>query len=127
MYLFLKDFKMMEERFLGTNNIEYIHNYYIVKLKEHYNHYLPRITSMIQKGEVKSIGWYNIDECLELIRDYSIEKKQIILNIYNNLFEKINNKEQLQEYTEYYYNLKRDNGECKDYDEFLEIPVLKSD
>lgn len=128
MYLFVKDFKMVEERFTGTNHIEYIHNYYIVKLKEHYNHYMPEIKSMLQKGEVKSIGWYNINECLELIRDYSIEKKQIILNIYNTLFEKINNN---IEYTEYYYNYNlklNENSLTPNHDkkDFLEIPILKS-
>lgn len=34
-----------------------------------------------QKSEVSKIEWKTIDECLECIRSYHLEKKQMITNI----------------------------------------------
>ena len=34
-----------------------------------------------QKTEVSKLEWKTIDECLESIRPYNLEKKQIITNI----------------------------------------------
>jgi hypothetical protein len=34
-----------------------------------------------QKSEVSKLEWKTIDECLESIRPYSLEKKQLITNI----------------------------------------------
>jgi hypothetical protein len=40
-----------------------------------------------QKAEVSKLEWKTIDECLESIRPYNLEKKQIITNINKVLLE----------------------------------------
>jgi hypothetical protein len=34
-----------------------------------------------QKSEVSKIEWKTLEECLESIRPYNLEKKQLIINI----------------------------------------------
>ena len=40
-----------------------------------------------QKSEVSEMGWFSLDECNQKIRDYNIEKKDMICKI-NKLLEK---------------------------------------
>jgi hypothetical protein len=37
--------------------------------------------SNFQKSEVSKLEWKTIDECLESIRPYNLEKKNLIINI----------------------------------------------
>ena len=84
MYDFLENYPIIEEDFIATNNIPYKHKYYLVKLKQQYVSYLP-ILKFIQKCEVKNIGWYTVEQCNNLIRDYDIQKKNMIKKVYNDL------------------------------------------
>ena len=36
-----------------------------------------------QLSEVSNIGWFTLEESLEMIRPYNLEKKQVIKNIDN--------------------------------------------
>jgi 8-oxo-dGTP pyrophosphatase MutT (NUDIX family) len=74
----LLDKKPINEIFIGTDNKNYKHVYYIAKLKE--NTINPNIdpTNVNQAGEVKNIGWFNMNQCISLFRDYDSEKKKII-------------------------------------------------
>jgi 8-oxo-dGTP pyrophosphatase MutT (NUDIX family) len=102
MYQFIKDFPIVDEEFLATNNVVYKHKYYLLKLKEEFIDYIPEL-SQTQECEVKSVGWYTIDECLTLIRNYDDKKKEIIQNVYENIITMENNYE-LSDF--YYYNKK---------------------
>ncbi len=102
MYQFVKDFPIIEEEFLATNNIVYKHKYYLLKLKNEYMNYIPEL-SQTQECEVKSVGWYTIDECLSLIRNYDSKKKDIIKKVYDCILTMENNYE-LSNF--YYYNKK---------------------
>ena len=65
-----------EEIFIGTNHKSYKHKYflaYINDFKDELNSY--------QKSEVSKLEWKTIDECLESIRPYNLEKKKLIINI----------------------------------------------
>ena len=76
-----------EETFIGTNHKSYKHKYFLA--------YLTTPESSVlnyQPSEVSKMEWKTIDECLQCIRPYNLEKKQLIVNI-NKL---------LQEYTLYY-------------------------
>jgi 8-oxo-dGTP pyrophosphatase MutT (NUDIX family) len=71
----------LNELFMGSNKVKYKHKYYIAQFignKE------AKVNSKnkIQKMEISDLKWFNIDECLEKIRDYSIEKKNMISNLY---------------------------------------------
>ena len=61
---------------IGTNNIPYIHNYFLGLLKED-------IIDKKYNNEVGDIGIMNIEECLNIIRPYHNEKIKIIKLIYS--------------------------------------------
>ena len=67
-----------EETFIGSNHKCYKHKYYLAYMNDsdcetcHENY---------QKSEVSKLEWKTIDECLESIRPYNLEKKRLITNI----------------------------------------------
>jgi 8-oxo-dGTP pyrophosphatase MutT (NUDIX family) len=65
-----------EEIFLGSNHKSYKHKYFLAyteKTKDNLNNY--------QQTEVSKLDWKSLEECLESIRPYNLEKKQLIINI----------------------------------------------
>jgi len=76
-----------EETFVGTNFKSYKNKYYLAYLRE------PDVSiKNYQRAEVSKLEWKTIDTCLESIRPYNLEKKQLI--------SKVN--KAIQEYTLYY-------------------------
>jgi 8-oxo-dGTP pyrophosphatase MutT (NUDIX family) len=83
----IKDFKIqqelghIEEVFLGTNGIKYKHVYYIAFVSK--DTILPKLDTknINQAGEIKNLGWYNFNECQDLIRYYDVEKKKILKKV----------------------------------------------
>jgi len=65
-----------EETFIGTNHKSYKHKYFLACMNEN-DHALQNY----QKTEVSKLEWKTIDECLESIRPYNLEKKIIIAKI----------------------------------------------
>lgn len=65
-----------EEIFIGSNDKIYKQKYY---LAFHTNNL--DILDKYQKTEVSAIGWFTIDECINKIRSYNVEKIQLIKNI----------------------------------------------
>jgi 8-oxo-dGTP pyrophosphatase MutT (NUDIX family) len=65
-----------EEIFIGSNHKSYKHKYFLAK-KEQNEDLLPDF----QPTEVSKLEWKTLEECLESIRPYNLEKKQLILNI----------------------------------------------
>jgi len=65
-----------EENFIGSNHKSYKHKFFLA-YTEH------ELTDMenYQKSEVSKLEWKTIAECLEAIRPYNLEKKQLIINI----------------------------------------------
>ena len=65
-----------EEIFIGSNHKSYKHRYFLAftdKIKDNLNNY--------QKTEVSKLEWKTLENCLNSIRPYSLEKKNIIQNI----------------------------------------------
>ncbi len=65
-----------EEMYIGSNHKSYKHKYYIA--------YMNKTEDMLngyQKTEVSKLEWKTIDECLNSIRQYNLEKKNLIINI----------------------------------------------
>jgi 8-oxo-dGTP pyrophosphatase MutT (NUDIX family) len=65
-----------EEIFMGSNMKIYKNKYYVCNMQEHCiqkNNY--------QESEVKNIEWLSYDECMDIIRPYNIEKKNILTKI----------------------------------------------
>jgi 8-oxo-dGTP pyrophosphatase MutT (NUDIX family) len=65
-----------EEIFIGTNHKSYKHKYYLAFVK-----CIDDSINNFQISEISKIEWKTIDECLESIRPYNLEKKQIITNV----------------------------------------------
>lgn len=74
-----------EEIFIGSNYKSYKHKYYLAYLHDKNEHSDSSSSEHnlqnFQKSEVSKIGWKTCDECIQLIRPYNLEKKQLITNI----------------------------------------------
>ena len=71
-----------EEIFIGTNHKSYKHKYFLAFMKD-----ADICLNNFQVTEVSKLEWKTIDECLETIRPYNLEKKELIKNIYTVLQE----------------------------------------
>ena len=67
----------MEEIFTGSNYNSYRHKYYIMNIS--YEDSMKNYK--YQKSEVSGMEWFTLPQCLEKIRIYNLEKKNIICNI----------------------------------------------
>jgi ADP-ribose pyrophosphatase YjhB (NUDIX family) len=79
----------MEETFNGTDNNLYKHIYYIAGSDE------DELTTNFDNYEVGNIGWFTIDQVLNLLRPYNKSKINLINQLYfflTILTDKINNK-----------------------------------
>ena len=65
-----------EELFIGSNYKSYKHKYYLGYMSETID-----ILQNYQKSEVSKIEWKTVDKCLESIRPYNLEKRNLITNI----------------------------------------------
>jgi 8-oxo-dGTP pyrophosphatase MutT (NUDIX family) len=68
-----------EEIFIGSNHKSYKHKYFLAFMDT--NQAKPISLYNYQQSEVSKIEWKSLDECLESIRPYNLEKKQLIINI----------------------------------------------
>ena len=80
--LVIENILPFEEIFIGSNHKSYKNKYFLAYMNEN----IDKLQSF-QKSEVSKIEWKTIDECLESIRPYNLEKKRIINNIYRLLQE----------------------------------------
>jgi 8-oxo-dGTP pyrophosphatase MutT (NUDIX family) len=74
---FIQNIEPIEENLIGTNGIKYKHIYYIAEIYEN----LPNISSN-DSNEIGSLGFYSFKDTQLLIRDYHVEKKNILIQIY---------------------------------------------
>lgn len=66
------------ENIIGTNGVSYRHIYF---LAEDISDITPSINE-INKNEIGDIGYYIFDDAYQLLRDYHIEKRTIIRNVF---------------------------------------------
>jgi ADP-ribose pyrophosphatase YjhB (NUDIX family) len=69
-----------EEIFIGSNHRSYKHKYFLAFI-ENQNTINPNYLNNYQATEVSKLEWKMIDNCLESIRPYNLEKKSLISNI----------------------------------------------
>lgn len=67
-----------EEIFFGTNNILYKHTYYIAKIKNKDVHLAIDTNCIEQMREVRALNWFTINNVLQHIKAYNVERQQII-------------------------------------------------
>ena len=68
----------LDEIFTNSNYKSYKHKYYIGLFKN-----LKNPEKIFQINEISKISWVNIDDAEKYIRDYNIEKKNIIIQLNN--------------------------------------------
>lgn len=90
-YEFLYNYPTIHEDFVGTNGVRYRHVYYIVKMKKSSPPPFIDLNNILQIGEVRNIGWFSFDECMNLIRPYDKAKKGVIRKVFSDIIN-MNNK-----------------------------------
>lgn len=77
----LSDIKPIVENITGTNGIRYRHIYYLAELASSTK---PQINDndYLQSSEIGEIGFFTHREACSMIREYHIEKKNILTNIF---------------------------------------------
>jgi 8-oxo-dGTP pyrophosphatase MutT (NUDIX family) len=65
-----------EEIFIGSNHKSYKHKYFLAYMNDTIDN-----LQNFQKTEVSKLEWKTIDECLQSIRPYNLEKKRLIRNV----------------------------------------------
>ena len=66
-----------EELFVGSDGKTYKYKYYLTHIKENVS------IDQFQKTEIGQMEWKTLEQCLEIIRPYHIEKKKLIQKISN--------------------------------------------
>jgi 8-oxo-dGTP pyrophosphatase MutT (NUDIX family) len=70
-----------EEMFIGSNHKSYKHKYFLAFMEKSNDMNDEISLKNFQKTEVSKLEWKTIDDCLESIRPYNLEKKELIENI----------------------------------------------
>ena len=70
-----------EEMFIGSNHRSYKHKYFLALMEKMNDTNDQNYLNNFQKTEVSKLEWKTIDNCLESIRPYNLEKKELIENI----------------------------------------------
>ena len=80
----LLNFKTIEELYMSTNKIKYRHIYYLAQYNSLKNIVLNKENRQ-QNIEISEIKWLKYNEILNCIRDYNIERINILNTIYFNI------------------------------------------
>ena len=70
-----------EEMFIGSNHKAYKHKYFLAFYNNSQDEDNLNELNNFQVTEVSKLEWKTLDKCLESIRPYNLEKKEIIQNI----------------------------------------------
>ena len=75
----------IEEVYLATNNLKYKHIYYISQIKNKNTEISLDKDNANQTIEIGDINWFKFNDAIHIMRDYNIEKKNILLNLHLNI------------------------------------------
>jgi 8-oxo-dGTP pyrophosphatase MutT (NUDIX family) len=67
-----------EELFTGSNYKSYRHKYFLMYMEYSDS---SELKLYFQRNEVSQVAWKSIDECIQIIRPYNLEKKRMIQNV----------------------------------------------
>jgi 8-oxo-dGTP pyrophosphatase MutT (NUDIX family) len=87
----------IEETYLATNNLKYRQIYYVAQIKNKDTELFIDDNNKNQNIEIGDIRWFKFNDALSIIRDYNIEKKNILLNLHLNIKYTIDNFKELLE------------------------------
>jgi ADP-ribose pyrophosphatase YjhB (NUDIX family) len=72
----------LEETYIASNNLKYKHIYYSAEIKNKNLELKIDKNNINQNIEIGDINWFSFYESLSIIRDYNIEKKNILINLH---------------------------------------------
>ncbi len=81
----LLDVKPISEIFMGNNGINYKYTYYLAQSLNNDEIEINE-NNIYQKIEISDIKWLSFSEAIYKIRDYSIERKDVLKKVYNMLY-----------------------------------------
>ena len=84
----LLDTKPISEIYMGSNNINYKHTYYLAQYLDNNKDTFEMLNNknVFQKIEISKLKWMSIDEAMSKIRNYSIERKIILQKVYDLIY-----------------------------------------
>lgn len=66
----------IEENLIGTNGVKYRHIYYIAETRDDF------VPNILGNNEIGGINYFCYNDGLNIIRDYHIEKKEVLTSVY---------------------------------------------
>jgi 8-oxo-dGTP pyrophosphatase MutT (NUDIX family) len=69
------------ESFVGTNNINYKHIYFVACLKDSHAFDLKQKLTAIQRREISCVEWKTLEECKRITRPHYAERKKMITEL----------------------------------------------
>ena len=81
------------EIYNGSNNLKYMHKYFVAQAQDNYNTQYLNKSKQSQKIEISCIKWLSYEEALDKIRPYHYKKAEILTRVYtvlkNNIITKL--------------------------------------
>jgi aspartate carbamoyltransferase regulatory subunit len=75
----------LEETYIASNALKYKHIYYISQIKNNKKELKLNNNLFAQNIEIGNIKWFKYKDGINIIRDYNIEKKNILLTLHYNI------------------------------------------
>jgi len=85
------DINPFNEEFMGTNNVNYKHTYYLAQVMSGNIQPVIKDENIHQRIEISDIAWMTFEEAKSKIRYYNKQKRYVLEKIYNILVENIYN------------------------------------
>jgi len=89
----LNGIEPIEEKFIGTNGINYKHIYYVA-ISQTDKLPIIDINNIVQINEIGDIGYFSFEESIKKIRPYHVDRQKIVTYLYifiiNNIIKNIN-------------------------------------
>lgn len=84
------DAKPIDEIFTASNSTRYQHRYYLAQIETDKQ---PELNddNIHQQIEIGDIRWFSFSEAMDKIRDYNIERKEVLRRVYNFIYYHIYN------------------------------------
>jgi 8-oxo-dGTP pyrophosphatase MutT (NUDIX family) len=76
--------ELYEEKYIADNLIEYIHVYYLAECKADKELSYDE-NNIYQYTEISSINWFTYSQCMDKIRSYNKEKRELLTKIHSKI------------------------------------------
>jgi len=74
---------ILTETFMGLNNVQYKHVYFVALLKDSTLVNLGQKLTPVQRREISGIGWKTFEEAEALVRPHHVERKHMLEQLYS--------------------------------------------